>query len=316
MSTLVYVHASQSAEAQVTEELVTLAAALDGTATVLASGAAAAQVAEIAASHGAASVTIVRSEIERWQSDLAADAVSAAFRDVGALLLVCAARRFERDVAALVSASAGLRLLSACVGGGAGWLRFETPSGDVGLALEGLGPAAVLVVPWSVEPMPSGRECQTTERESAPADRYPSSRVPADEVRDCELLPLDRSAAVVAGGRGLLKADNLRLLDELAALIPGASVGVTAPLVTDGWAPKSMLVGKTGARIAPHVYIAAGISGSFFHESNTRASDYVLTINRDPDAQLPARADFSLVGDACELLAELTRAIAANHAGG
>jgi electron transfer flavoprotein alpha subunit len=308
MTALVFVHAGTAAEAAVTEELVTLARAIADDVGVLATGASSAAVAESAAGHGATWVAAGSDTIERWESDRATDTVAATVAGRNATVLVAAERRFERDVLARVAGRLGLRSLAGCVGAGDGQLRIRSGDGELAVALSDLGPVAVSVEPWRVAPVGEpgishtdtvevGAGSITTRTDTAP-EQATAAR-------------LDQAAVVIAGGRGLERAENVALLSGLAQHVPGAAVGASAAIVTDEWAPKSMMVGKTGARIAPDLYVAVGISGSFFHESNTRAARYLLAVNRDPEALLPARADLCLVGDAAEILTALTAALGA-----
>ena len=118
-----------------------------------------------------------------------------------------------------------------------------------------------------------------------------------------------RSTGELFGGLGIagnarrqLSADLPReLLEELADLLGGA-VGGSRVVTNLGWRPHSDQVGQTGARIAPDLYIACGISGAIQHIVGCRAAKRILVINKDPSAPIVARADWAVIGDLHEVV--------------
>jgi len=68
-----------------------------------------------------------------------------------------------------------------------------------------------------------------------------------------ETVKLDEADIIVAGGRGIGKAENFRLLEELAKVM-GAALGSSRPPVDDGWIPYSHQVGQTGKTVCPPAY--------------------------------------------------------------
>jgi electron transfer flavoprotein alpha subunit len=109
-------------------------------------------------------------------------------------------------------------------------------------------------------------------------------------------VSLTDARVVVGGGRGVGSAEAFALLDELAALLGGA-VGVSRVVTSAGWRPHSQQIGQTGARIAPDLYIACGISGAIQHIVGCRAARKILAINTDPEAPIMSRADYAVIGD-------------------
>lgn len=113
---------------------------------------------------------------------------------------------------------------------------------------------------------------------------------------------------VVAGGRGLEKPENLKLVEQLAQMLGGAPA-VSLPLVEAGWAPRAMQVGQTGTIVKPQVYIACGISGQIQHRIGIEGAGSVIAINSDASAPIMNFCDIGLVGDVKELLPQLIDAI-------
>jgi electron transfer flavoprotein alpha subunit len=116
-----------------------------------------------------------------------------------------------------------------------------------------------------------------------------------------EKIKLDEADVIVAGGRGLGKAENFHLIEELADCL-GAAVGSSRPPVDEGWLPYSHQVGQTGKTVAPKLYVACGISGSVQHMAGMQTAKTIVAINSDPSAPIFEIATYGLVGDLFQVL--------------
>jgi len=112
---------------------------------------------------------------------------------------------------------------------------------------------------------------------------------------------------VVAGGLGLQKVENVKLVKDLAEVL-GAEYGCSRPLIQKGWMSTDRQIGQTGKTIRPRLYIAAGISGAIQHRVGSEGADQILAINIDPNAPIFDFAHHGIVGDALEILPALTEA--------
>jgi electron transfer flavoprotein alpha subunit len=125
-------------------------------------------------------------------------------------------------------------------------------------------------------------------------------------IEDAELL--------VAGGRGLGKAEGFGLCEDLAGALGGA-VAATRAVVDAGWYPYAAQIGQTGKTVAPKLYLAAGISGAIQHKVGMQSSENIVAINKDANAPIFEFCDLGVVGDLNAILPKLTEAIKARKGG-
>lgn len=138
---------------------------------------------------------------------------------------------------------------------------------------------------------------------------YTSSTAVKSHDRVVGKVPLPEAELVVSAGRGMKGPENWNLIEELADVL-GASTACSKPVSDMGWRPHSEHVGQTGIAINPQLYVAVGISGAIQHLAGVSASKNIVVINKDPEAPFFKSADYGIVGDAFEIVPELTRAIA------
>jgi electron transfer flavoprotein alpha subunit len=227
------------------------------------------------------------------------DAVVAAASDRGQEAMAHAAARLDLPLAAnCISAEPGEPWRVVRQRWGGSMLEEATLSGAVKLltvaqhVVEAADPVAV--EPFTPELSEADLAVRVVRREEPPPGT----------------VSLTDARVVVGGGRGVGSAEGFELLEELAGLLGGA-VGGSRVVTNLGWRAHADQVGQTGARIAPDLYIACGISGAIQHIVGCKGAKKILAINKDPHAPMIARSDYAVVGDLHEVvpavIAELRR---------
>ena len=123
---------------------------------------------------------------------------------------------------------------------------------------------------------------------------------------DPKTIDLTEAEIIVAGGRGVGKAEGFQLIDELADQL-GGSVGGTRPVVDAGWLSQERQIGLTGKFVSPRLFIACGISGQYHHTSGMRDSLTTIAINTDSNAAIFKLADLGIVEDLHEVIPALIK---------
>jgi electron transfer flavoprotein alpha subunit len=171
-------------------------------------------------------------------------------------------------------------------------------------------PKLLTVAPHAVDAEPAGLETHVEDFAPALGDEHFRVQVSGREQPAAGTIRLDTARVVVGGGRGVGSKEGFELLEELAGLLGGA-VGGSRVVTNLGWRPHSDQVGQTGARIAPDLYIACGVSGAIQHIVGCKGAKRILVINKDQNAPIVARADWAVIGDLHEIvpaiLAELRK---------
>jgi electron transfer flavoprotein alpha subunit len=112
---------------------------------------------------------------------------------------------------------------------------------------------------------------------------------------------------VVSMGRGIKDnpEQNIKLIEEFAELL-GAEIGITLPLskkpyqVSQSMDSKYMIpdrvIGTSGSKIAPTLYVAIGLSGAVQHIAGMKESEIVISINIDEKSPIVDESDIFIKG--------------------
>lgn len=121
-------------------------------------------------------------------------------------------------------------------------------------------------------------------------------------------LDISEAEIIVAGGRGVGKAEGFDLLRKLAARLGGAVAASRGP-VDSGWIDYRYQIGLTGRTVKPKLYIACGISGQIQHMAGMSGSDVIVAINKDPEAPIMKLAHYAVEGDLYEVIPAMLEAL-------
>jgi electron transfer flavoprotein alpha subunit len=177
-------------------------------------------------------------------------------------------------------------------------------------------PRLLTVAPHVVSPEPVQYAEELVFEEFTPSLEEADFRV---RVREIETTTEDRvsltdARVVIGGGRGVGSVEGFGVLEELADALGGA-VGGSRVATNNGWRPHSDQIGQTGARIAPDLYIACGISGAIQHMVGCKGAKQILVINTDSEAPMVSKADYAVIGDLHEIVPALSLEIRKLKAG-
>ena len=112
---------------------------------------------------------------------------------------------------------------------------------------------------------------------------------------------------VVSIGRGIKENPelNIKLVEEFAKLLD-AEIGITLPLskkpyqLSQNLDSKYMIadrvIGTSGSKIAPTLYIAVGLSGAVQHIAGMKESEFVISINIDENSAIVDESDIFIKG--------------------
>ncbi|MHC4982779.1 MAG: electron transfer flavoprotein subunit alpha/FixB family protein [Planctomycetota bacterium] len=172
-------------------------------------------------------------------------------------------------------------------------------------------PQMATVRPRSTKPAPRkpGRKGKI-ERLPAPAELLNSRVKRIGFVAQKGEHGIQAADVVVAVGRGIKKAENIRLVRGLAESL-GAALGASRDVVDRGWLSYPHQIGLSGKTVTPKLYIGVGVSGSIQHLAGMQTAETIVAINIDPEAQIFRVADFGIVGDLFEVVPALTEKLKA-----
>lgn len=122
--------------------------------------------------------------------------------------------------------------------------------------------------------------------------------------REGEAVDLESAPLIVGAGRGFGAREDLGLARELAAAL-GAELACTKSLADFEWLPEDRIVGLSGARTGPDLYLGVGISGQVQHTVGVSRAKTIVAVNTDKDAPIFQLADYGIVGDLYEVLPAL-----------
>lgn len=215
------------------------------------------------------------------------------------------------ELGALLSARLGWPLVSHCqtlrVDEGTPRFISQICGGKIMAQGDLPGPTALLtMIPGGFKPESGGPQ-PSPQIVSMPAPLLEDLRVRLKQYLEPEVGDVDisRVPILVAVGRGIQNKDNLELAEGLAEVLGGVVCG-SRPIVDQGWLPTSRLVGKSGRKVKPKLYLALGISGAPEHLEGLADAEMIVAINTDPGAPIFDVAKYGAAADLFDLVPVLT----------
>jgi electron transfer flavoprotein alpha subunit len=123
---------------------------------------------------------------------------------------------------------------------------------------------------------------------------------------------LEKASIVICGGRGMGDARAFEDLYRLAELLDGR-VGGTRPAMIHGWISEDQMIGQTGRNVSPKVLITCGTSGAIQYTAGIQASDFIIAIDRDPEAPIFQSADLGIIGDSRQIVSRLVQTLTSSR---
>src|SRR5918995_2472463 len=133
-------------------------------------------------------------------------------------------------------------------------------------------------------------------------------------------VDFDKYRCIVSFGRGIKGSpeENMKLVERLAHTLD-AEIGVSLPIskkpytVTESLSSKyfvpERVIGTSGRKVNPLLYVAIGISGAVQHVAGMKDSEFVISINMDENAQIKDESDVFIKGSIEEVIPMLIEEI-------
>ena len=299
---------------EVLSEGLKLARELNGQVNVVAVGSNSQELAEVLGTHGADKIYFLYHPVlEEYHIERYVEVLSQFFKAERPEAILLSATLTGRDIATRLAARLKTGLISDCVSLS---LNPEARLSATKLTYGGKV-SSTFICPDSMPQMATlkpgiasaGKPDANRKAEVSIITAEVSLKEPAINIKgivkaDPENISLDEAEIIVAGGRGVANQENLKLLEDMAKRLGGV-VAASLGAIDEGWLPHKKLIGQTGTTAAPKLYIACGISGSIYHVLGMRDSEFVIAINKDPNAPIFKVADMSIIGDTAEVLSAI-----------
>jgi electron transfer flavoprotein alpha subunit len=120
-------------------------------------------------------------------------------------------------------------------------------------------------------------------------------------------VDFDSHKAIISFGRGIKDSpeENTKLIEKLAKELD-AEIGISLPIskkpykmsetLSSTYMIPDRVIGTSGRKVMPLLYIAAGISGAMQHIAGMKESEFVIAINPDENSPIKDECDVFIKG--------------------
>src|SRR3990172_2245497 len=246
--------------------------------------------------------------LAEFTSDAYQKALAGLIREREPRAVLFASSSIGADVVSVLSAGLNLPLISSCQSFSADGRPVSQICGGKIMAESDLPDTTTLLtmIPGGYKPE-EGQSGKAPEIIKMEAPALDDLRVTLKQYIEAEAGDVDisKESILVSVGRGIQNQDNIELAEELAKALGGA-VSASRPVVDQGWMSTSRLVGKSGKKVKPKIYLALGISGAPEHVEGMGESEVIIAINTDTNAPIFNVAKYGTTVDLFDLVPALT----------
>ena len=142
--------------------------------------------------------------------------------------------------------------------------------------------------------------------------------IPEFDTKDLEIRVLSRNVlketidfgshkTIISFGRGIKESpeENIKLIEKLAKLL-NAEIGISLPIskkpfklsdkMNSLYITPERVIGTSGQKVEPTIYIALGISGATQHLAGMKNSGFIIAVNPDENAPIRDECDVFIKG--------------------
>ena len=233
----------------------------------------------------------------------------------GPSIFLVGATRFGQEIAPRVAKALNTGLTADCIDldlDEKGCLVQTAPSFGGNLIAQIITPKArpqmATVRPGTFQELPHNQDARGQVVSVDLPQQLPRPRVRCRQsaYKPAKTLGIEKADIVITGGRGMGSKRKFKKLFELAEVM-GAEVGATRPVVYSDWIGHDALVGQAGKAIRPKVLLAFGISGAIQHTAAITDADFIVAVNKNPNATMMKMADVAIVADASQVCSAMIK---------
>ena len=271
------------------------------------------ELAKAFASKGAGKTYVVDSPAAaNFNPEVYGKAIKAAAKASNAALVLISNTPSGWDVAPRAAAGLDCAFVSDCFKASASGSDFtfvrRVFNGKLDAEIQATGQTVATIQPGAV---PAYAGSSTGATEALTTDLGAKSKFIEIKIADSTGVDLTKADVIVSGGRGVGAPEKFPEIIQPLADALGGAMGASRPVVDAGWLDHHYQVGSSGQIVAPKLYIAAGISGAIQHLVGMKSSNFIIAINKDPDAPIFEVANLGVVADLFEIVPALTAAVKA-----